>query len=98
MENTHCLESPISGSLTSFEATGVARENQTTRSARVLARERKRARRLQSQFTDLAPEHLFLFERGPLALVAERDLNPRPLGYEPYDARLPRLPRSGQSR
>jgi hypothetical protein len=32
-----------------------------------------------------------LFENRPLALVAGRDLNPRPLGYEPYDARLWRL-------
>jgi hypothetical protein len=34
---------------------------------------------------------LSLFEKGPLALVAGRDLNPRPLGYEPYDVRLCRL-------
>ena len=33
---------------------------------------------------------LSLFEKGPLALVAG-DLNPRPLGYEPYDVRLWRL-------
>jgi hypothetical protein len=31
---------------------------------------------------------LSLFEKGPLALVAGRDLNPRPLGYEPYDVCL----------
>jgi hypothetical protein len=41
---------------------------------------------------------LSLFEKGPLALVAGRDLNPRPLGYEHYDARLPRLRCSGASR
>jgi len=35
-----------------------------------------------------------LFEKGHLALVAGADLNPRPLGYEPYDARLRRLARS----
>ena len=29
-----------------------------------------------------------LFEKGPLALVAGEDLNPRPLGYEPYDVCL----------
>ena len=29
------------------------------------------------------------FEKGPLALVAGRGLDPRPLGYEPYDVRLP---------
>jgi hypothetical protein len=34
---------------------------------------------------------LSLFEKGPLALVAGADLNPRPLGYEPYDMRLRRL-------
>jgi hypothetical protein len=34
---------------------------------------------------------LSLFEKGPLALVAGADLNPRPLGYEPYDVCLYRL-------
>jgi len=34
---------------------------------------------------------LSLFEKGPLALVAGEGFEPRPLGYEPYDARLPRL-------
>ena len=34
---------------------------------------------------------LSLFEKGPLALVAGEGLNPRPLGYEPYDVRLQRL-------
>jgi hypothetical protein len=37
------------------------------------------------------PKALSLFEKGPSALVAGEDLNLRPLGYEPYDARLPRL-------
>ena len=37
---------------------------------------------------------LSLFEKGPLALVAGAGLNPRPLGYEPYDARLCRLRQS----
>jgi len=37
---------------------------------------------------------LSLFEKGPLALVAGKDFNPQPLGYEPYDVRLARL---GQS-
>ena len=31
---------------------------------------------------------LSLFKKGPLALVAGENLNPRPLGYEPYDACL----------
>src|ERR1700730_10112296 len=31
---------------------------------------------------------------GPLAFVAGRDLNPRPLGYEQYDSRLRRLAES----
>jgi hypothetical protein len=40
---------------------------------------------------DHMPKALSLFEKGPSALVAGRDLNPRPLGYEPYDVRLWRL-------
>jgi hypothetical protein len=51
-----------------------------------------------NQFTNHMQKALSPFEKGPLALVAGRDLNPRPLGYEPYDARFPCLLRPGASR
>jgi hypothetical protein len=37
-------------------------------------------RRLQNQFTDLGLEALFLFERGPLALVAGAGFEPATSG------------------
>jgi hypothetical protein len=72
----------ISGSLTSSEVTGSAREDQAaTVGARARQRsERERARRLQSWFTKLGPEALFLFERGPLTLVAGEGFEPSTSG------------------
>jgi hypothetical protein len=51
---------------------------------------------LQRHYSADKQEALSLPGKGPdlPKLVAGRDLNPRPLGYEPYDARLCRLGRS----
>jgi hypothetical protein len=71
----------IGGSLTSVEIAGSAREDPAaTADARVVARQPDRARRLQNQFTNLSRKALFLFERGPLALVAGAGVEPATSG------------------
>jgi|SRR6185437_2514721 len=84
----------ISRSLTSFEITGSAREDQgTTVDARARETARTSATFTKSVYKTRVRGPFSVRERASGLGSGGKDLNPRPLGYEPYDVRLWRLVR-----